>query len=81
MNNIIGEYDAGFRAGKSTTDQIFTVKTLLAKDWEYNVEIRHILIDFQSAWDSTRRDNLYKIRQFFQIPNKLIRLIKATMND
>ena len=29
--HTIGEYQAGFRTGKSTTDQIFTVKNLLEK--------------------------------------------------
>jgi len=29
----IGEYQAGFRTGKSTTDHIFTVKNLLEKAW------------------------------------------------
>ena len=29
--HIIGEYQAGFRTGKSTTGQIFTVKNLLEK--------------------------------------------------
>jgi len=31
---IIGEYQAGFRTGKLTTDQIFTVKNLLEKAWD-----------------------------------------------
>jgi len=29
--NIIGEYQAGFRTGKSPTDQIFTFKNLIKK--------------------------------------------------
>jgi hypothetical protein len=36
---IIGEYQAGFRTGNSTIDQIFTVKNLLEKAWEHNVKI------------------------------------------
>jgi len=49
---IIGEYQAGFRTGKSTTDQIFTVKNLLEKAWEHNVEIHQIFVDFQKAYGS-----------------------------
>jgi len=51
-DSIIGEYQAGFRTGKSTTDQIFTVNNLLEKAWEHNVEIHQIFIDFQKAYDS-----------------------------
>jgi len=31
--HIIGEYQAGFRTGKLTTDQIFKVRNLLEKAW------------------------------------------------
>ena len=79
--HIIGEYQAEFRSGKSTSDQIFMVKNLLEKAWEHNVETYQIFIDFQKAYDSTRRDKLYEIMAFFGIPNKLIRLTKATMED
>ena len=34
-----------------------------------------------STYDSIRRDKLYETIIFFGIPNKLIRLIKVTMND
>ena len=54
--HIIGEYQTGFRTGKTTTDQIFTVKNLLGKAWKHNVEIHQIFVDFQKAYDSIRRD-------------------------
>jgi mannose/fructose/N-acetylgalactosamine-specific phosphotransferase system component IIB len=78
---IIGGYQAGFTSGKSTIYQIFTVKNLLEKAWEYNVEIHQIFIDFQKACNSTQRDKFYDIMKLFGIPNKLIRLTKATMED
>ena len=51
-DHIIGEYQAGFRAGKSTMDQIFTAKNLLEKAWEYSVETHQIFIAFQRVYNS-----------------------------
>jgi sorting nexin-29 len=79
--HIIGEYQAGFRTGKSTTDQTFTVKILLEKAWQHNVEIHQIFVDFQKSHDGIRGDKLYAIIEHFGIPNKLIRLTKATMEN
>jgi hypothetical protein len=53
----------------------------LEKAWEHNVEIHQIFIDFQRAYDSIRRDKLYAIMASFEIPNKLIRLTEAAMED
>jgi sorting nexin-29 len=36
---IIGEYQAGFRPGRSTTDPLFTVKQTLEKCWKYNLSV------------------------------------------
>ena len=78
---ITGEYQAGFRTGKSTTDKIFTVKNLLGKAWEHNVEIHQIFVDFQKAYDGVRRGKLYAVMAHFGIPNKLIWLTKPTMEN
>jgi hypothetical protein len=51
----------------------------LGKAFEHNVEIHQIVVDFQKAYDSIRRVKLYVIMVYFGIPNKLIRLTKATM--
>ena len=46
-----------------------------------NVEIYQIFVDFKKAYDSIRRDKLYAIMADFGIPNKLIRLTKATVEN
>jgi hypothetical protein len=53
----------------------------LGKAWEHSVEIHEIFIDFQRAYDSIRRDELYAVMASFEIPNKLIRLTEAAMED
>jgi len=45
------------------------------------VEIHQIFVGFQKAYDSTRRDKLYVIMAHLGIPDKLIRLTKATMEN
>jgi sorting nexin-29 len=73
---IIGKYQAGFRRGRSTSDQLFTVRQILTKCWEFDVDIHQLFIDFRQAYDSIRREKLYDILSTFGIPTKLIR---ATM--
>jgi sorting nexin-29 len=78
---IIGAYQAGFRKGKSAIDQLFSVKLILQKFWEYKIDVHHIFVDFKQAYDKINRRKLYKIMLFFGIPLKLVRISKVTMED
>ncbi|XP_039443150.1 uncharacterized protein LOC120423415 [Culex pipiens pallens] len=66
--------------GRSTTDQIFTVRQILQKCREYQVPTHHLFIDFKAAYDSVDREELWKIMDENGFPGKLIRLIKMTMD-
>jgi sorting nexin-29 len=66
----IGAYQAGIRKGKSTTDQLFSVKLILEKFWEYKIDVHQIFVDFKQAYDKSNRRTLYKIMLFFRIPQK-----------
>jgi hypothetical protein len=46
---------------KITTDQIFCIRQILEKKWEYNEAIHQIFVDFKQAYDSVRREVLYNI--------------------
>ena len=46
------------------------------KKWEYNEEVHQLFIDFKKAYDSVRREVLYKILIEFGIPRNLVKLIK-----
>jgi hypothetical protein len=44
-DEIIRDHQSGFRRNKSTTDQIFYIRQLLEKKWEYNGTVYQIFID------------------------------------
>jgi hypothetical protein len=76
---FVGEYQAGFRAGRSTTDQMFTLRQILDKFREYNLQTHHLFIDFKAAYDSVKRNELWQIMLEHGFPTKLIKLIRMTL--
>ena len=48
---IIAEEQAGFRAGSSTTEQIFNLRILYEKYLQHQQDLYHVFIDFKKAFD------------------------------
>ena len=71
VDEIIGDLQCGFRCNRSTIDQIFCIRQILEKKWEYDGTIHQLFIDFKKAYDSVKRDVLYNILTEFGIPKKL----------
>ena len=78
---IIGDHQCGFRRNGSTIDHIYCIRQILEKKWEYNEEVHQLFIDFKKAYDSVRREVLYKILIEFGNPKKLARLIKMSLTE
>ncbi|PSN36944.1 hypothetical protein C0J52_20054, partial [Blattella germanica] len=74
-------YQCGFKAGKSTIDQIHTLRQILQKLREFKIHTYHLFIDFKAAYDSIDRQELFKVMEEFEIPKKLINLTKATLKN
>lgn len=81
VENVMGEYQCGFRRNRATTDHIFTIRQTLEKCHEYNIPIHQLFIDFKQAYDSINRQKLYETMEYFEIPKKLIRLVKMTLKE
>jgi hypothetical protein len=62
-------------------DQIFYIRQILEKKWEYNGTVLQLFIDFKKAYDSVKREVFYNILLEFSIPEKLFRLIKMCLNE
>jgi hypothetical protein len=56
----------------STTDQIFCIRPILEKKWEYSETVHQLFIDFKKTYDSVMRVVLYNILIEFGVPMKLI---------
>lgn len=81
VRDFVGSYQAGFIDGRSTTDQMFTLRQILEKCREYQVPTHHLFIDFKAAYDTINRNELWRVMHEHRFPGKLIRLIKATMDS
>jgi hypothetical protein len=73
---IIGNHQCGFRRNRSMIDQIFSIRQILEKKWEFNGTVHQLFIDFKKAPDSVRREVLYNILIDFGIPRKQVGLIQ-----
>jgi hypothetical protein len=45
------------------------------------MNVYQIYVDFKQAYDSIQQQKLYRIMHEFNIPNKVMRLVTATMRN
>ena len=79
--NIIGNYQCGFWKNRSTINQIFILRQILEKTKEFGIETHYLFIDFKSAYDTIKREQLYSAMSEFNIANKLLSLTWMTMGN
>jgi len=51
----LGEYQCGFRKGRSTIEQLSVIGQIIEKKYEYRQKIWQLFIDFKKAYDSVHR--------------------------
>ena len=56
---IIAEEQAGFRAGRSTEEQIFNLGILCEKYFQHQQDLYHVFIDLKKAFDRVWHCLLY----------------------
>ena len=72
---IIAEEQAGFRAGRSTTEQIFNSRILCEKYLQHQQNLYHVFIVFKKAFDRVRAALWATMRKYNIIAN-LVRTIE-----
>ena len=80
VEDKLGSWQYGFRAGKSTMNPIFYMKMMIEKTIEWNKGADVAFVDFEKAFDRIDREKLWRAldEQEYEIPQKLKRAIKST---
>ena len=73
---IIAEEQAGFRMGRSTTEQIFNLRVLMEKYQQHQQDLYHVFIDFKKAFDRVWHAALRTTMHKYNIGANLITIIK-----
>ena len=77
MESIVGEYQSSFR--RATTDQLFILREIQAKSYEFEKETSPLFIDFKYVYDRVNRKEMYKALSELVIKEKLIRMMHLTL--
>ena len=81
MDSHIREEQAGFRPGRSCSDQIFVLRQILEQSKEWNTPLYVNFLDLEKAFDSIHRESLWMILRHHGIPQKLVNVIKMLYHD
>jgi sorting nexin-29 len=65
VGKLVGNYQCGFRNGKSTSDQLHSMRQILEKMGEYGVSTFSFFVDFKAAYDSIDRSEILKAMEEF----------------
>ncbi|WP_419592639.1 RNA-directed DNA polymerase, partial [Thiolapillus sp.] len=76
---IIAEEQADFRAGRSTTEQIFNQRILCEKYLQHQQDLYHVFIVFKKAFDRVWRAALWATMKKY-ISTNLIQVVKNLYN-
>ncbi|VDP44356.1 unnamed protein product [Schistosoma curassoni] len=69
------DQQAGFRKGRSCTDQIATLRIIVEQSIEWNSSLYINFIDYEKAFDSVDRTSLRRLLRYYGVPQKIINII------
>jgi len=75
--HLLSEEQAGFRAGRSTTEQILNLRIISEKYIAHNKELHHNFIDFTKAFDRIWHEGLWAVLKKYNIDKSLINCIES----
>ena len=74
---IIAEEQAGFRPGRSTTEQIFSLRILCERYLQHQQDLFHVFVDFKKAFDRVWHAALWSTMKLYNINANLNKVIES----
>lgn len=81
VEQVLSDYQCGFRPNKSTSDQISVMRQIPEKAYEYGINLHSLYIEFKKAFASVNRDRMFQDIIILGIPKKYTSLINVTLKS
>uniref|UniRef100_A0A8C6MCM8 Reverse transcriptase domain-containing protein n=1 Tax=Nothobranchius furzeri TaxID=105023 RepID=A0A8C6MCM8_NOTFU len=73
----IQEEQRGFRPGRGTLDQLYTLRGILEGAWEFAQPVYMCFVDLEKAFDCVPRGALWGVLREYGVPGPLIRAVRS----
>uniref|UniRef100_A0A8C4S0K5 Reverse transcriptase domain-containing protein n=1 Tax=Erpetoichthys calabaricus TaxID=27687 RepID=A0A8C4S0K5_ERPCA len=76
----IQEEQCGFRPGRGTVDQLYTLSRVLEGAWEFTQQVYMCFVDLEKAFDCVPRGIQWGVLREYGVPDRLIRTVWSLYN-
>src|SRR5699024_2231794 len=81
LQRTLRNEQAGFRPGRSCTEQINTLRIIIEQFLELRSPLYLVFVDFERAFDTLLHSKLWEIMKQKGIPSKIINIIQELYRD
>ncbi len=81
VDSKLRDEQAGFRRGRSTTEQILILRNIIEDVVEWQATLFVTFVDFEKAFDSVHSESLWKIMTSYGIPQKIVKMVQILYKD
>ncbi|KAK0150975.1 LINE-1 reverse transcriptase [Merluccius polli] len=77
VESRIQEEQCGFRPGRGTVDQLYTLCRILEGAWEFAQPVHMCFVDLEKAFDHVAREALWRVLREYGVSDPLIRTVRS----